>query len=206
MSIENWMLFVTTSFIATIAPGPSVLLGLNQGRIHGRIKATATAVGVTTAALVMGFLALAGLGALIIASEFYFQICKYMGAGYLVYLGFKAWFAPIKMNDQPIKSGSSSSFYHLYFQAFFVGMSNPKAIIFFTAFFPQFINPELPQTNQFVILLFTLAAVVFICMMTYIISGQRMAPLLKKEIFKKRLNQITGGIFIGFGIGVAVSD
>ena len=207
MNIETWLLFFTTTFVATIAPGPSVLLGLNQGIIYGRIRAIATAMGVTTAALVMGFLALVGLGALIVTSEFFFKVCKYLGAGYLIYLGLKVWFSPIKASDQPIKSGSSnSSFYRLYFQAFFVGMSNPKAIIFFTALFPQFINPELPQTNQFIILLFTLAVVVFICMMLYIISGQRIAPLLRIKKLRLLLNKITGGTFIGFGIGVALSD
>ena len=78
MNIELWVLSFSTVFVATIMPGPGVLLGLSHGIVYGKKKSIATALGVTTAALLMGFISLLGLGANLIASGFIFRIIKYI--------------------------------------------------------------------------------------------------------------------------------
>ncbi|MGD8781209.1 MAG: LysE family translocator [Ignavibacteria bacterium] len=209
MSLETWFLFSTTVFIASIIPGPSVLLGLNHGIIHGKRKSIATALGVTTAAALMGFVSLLGLSAVIVASGIVFQVIKYLGAGYLIYLGIKVWCSPVTESENNYEEKYKkirTSYLKLYFQALLVGLSNPKAIIFFTALFPQFLNPSLPQVNQFIILLTTLSFVAFLCMMIYVISGQTLAPILKKIKYRKILNKINGGLFVCFGSAAAISD
>lgn len=205
MSLETWLIFFGTSFAATIIPGPSVLLGLNHGFIHGPRKSIATALGITTAASIMGIISLLGLGAILVASGTVFRIMKFLGAAYLIYLGIKTWKAKIDPVDNSQDNSSEKSASSLYAQAFLVGFSNPKAIIFFTALFPQFLDPNSPQIIQFAEIIVTLSLVVFLCMMLYIIGGKRLAPLLKKNKVRRFLNRITGGTFIGFGIGVALS-
>ena len=96
MDLHTWLLFSTTCFIASIVPGPSVLLGLNHGLRYGKTKAAASAMGITTAAFLMGFASLLGLGLILTTSGILFAIIKYAGAGYLVYLGYKVWTAPVK--------------------------------------------------------------------------------------------------------------
>lgn len=206
MSIETWLLFFGASFIATIIPGPSVLLGLNHGFIYGPKKSIATALGITTAATIMGFVSLLGLGAVLVTSGIVFQIIKYLGACYLIYLGIKTWKSKISSIPNQESNNHNSKSLRLYTQAILVGFSNPKAIIFFTALFPQFINHNSSQINQFVIILVTLAFVVFLSMMIYIVGGKSLSPIIRRVKVRKILNRITGGTFVGFGIGVALSE
>lgn len=206
MNIETWIFFFGATFIATIIPGPSVLLGLNHGFIYGPKKSISTALGITTAAAIMGFVSLLGLGAILSTSGIVFSIIKYLGAFYLIFIGIKTWKSKISKIEQDVSNSSGNSLLKLYVQAMLVGFSNPKAIIFFTAFFPQFIDPNKSQINQFIVIIGTLSFVVFLCMMIYIIGGKSLSPIIKKSHVRKLLNRITGGTFIGFGIGVALSD
>ena len=208
MPLNLWILYLTTSFIAAITPGPSVLLGLRNEILYGKSKSIATAMGITTAAILMGFISLIGLGAVLVTSGSVFRIIKYLGAGYLIYLGIKLWFAAGNSNYAEIGKNNPNPVpaIKLFYQAIAVGFGNPKAILFFTALFPQFLTPGSNQILQYFIILFTQAIVVFICMMIYIFGGQKFSPYLKLNKFNKMLNKISGGIFVGFGIGVAVSE
>ena len=205
MNIETWFLFFGTSFIATIVPGPSVILGLNHGSKYGYRKSIATALGMTTAAAIMGFVSLLGLGAVLKTSGTVFQIIKLFGATYLIYLGIKTWIAKIDPIENKQNNSIQKSPLSLYSQAILVGLSNPKAIIFFTAFFPQFLDPNSPQISQFAVIIITLSFVVFLCMMIYIIGGRSITSILRKSKIRQLLNRLTGGVFVGFGIGVALS-
>jgi threonine/homoserine/homoserine lactone efflux protein len=183
-------------------------LGLRNGIIYGKSKSVTTALGITAAAIIMGLISLLGLGAVLVTSGLVFRIIKYAGAGYLIYLGIKLWLTTgnidlAELNKNGLNSVSS---FKLFFQAAGVGFGNPKAILFFTALFPQFITQNAEQVVQYFIILSTLAIVVFLCMMIYIFGGQKFAPYLKLDKFNKMLNKISGGIFVGFGIGVAVLE
>ena len=207
MTFHTWALYAVAVFISTILPGPSVLLGLNHGLVHGKMKSVGTALGVTTAALIMGLVSLVGLGAVLLASGNIFKILKIAGACYLLYLGMQSWrhASQTKNSIKEISKPSASGF-QLYRKGFWVGMSNPKAIIFFTALFPQFINPENRDTQQFLFILITLAVIVFFCMMLYSVLGEILSPLLKRPGLSTILNRLTGGLFAGFGITMLVSE
>jgi threonine/homoserine/homoserine lactone efflux protein len=208
MNVELWMLYFSTVFVATIIPGPSVLLGLSHGIVYGKKKSVATALGVTSAAVIMGFTSLLGVGAILITSGLVFRIVKYLGAVYLVYIGIKTWRAPVRdYKDKYILEGARIKVRgKLFRQAFLVGMSNPKAIIFFTALFPQFLEPAKPQLPQHLLLLTTLGLIVFLCMMLYSLGGESLSPLVSQIKFRRILNKFTGGIFASFGIGIAISE
>jgi len=208
MPLNLWILFISTSFTISITPGPSVMLGLRNGIVYGKSKSIATALGITTAAILMGFVSLFGLGAVLVTSGFVFRIIKYLGAAYLIYLGIKLWFTTVRNDIIEIdkKDLIQVSTSRLFFQALAVGLGNPKAILFFTALFPQFLTPVANQILQYLIILISLATVTFVCMMIYIFGGQKFAPYLKLNKFKVWLNKISGGVFVGFGIGVAVTD
>ncbi len=208
MTLEAWILLTVTSFISAVIPGPSCLLGLNHGILFGKRKSTATALGVSVAAIAMAFVSLLGLGVILETSGVVFTFVKYIGAAYLVYLGIKAWRAPVEEynEDKEKYNRTKSSYLKLFIQGLLVGLSNPKAIIFFAALFSQFIDSTANSTNQYLIILITIYGVAFTSVMLYAVGGQFISPYLKKIKFRKVLNKITGSTFLGFGTAIVVSE
>ncbi len=208
MSLELFFIYTVTIFIASIVPGPSMLLALSHGIKYGAKKTVASALGNVTITLVQASISVAGLGAILLASENIFYIIKWLGAGYLVYVGLCIWRSPdvtisAKSNNY---SEQNPSLWKMYMQAAFVTAGNPKAIVFFTAIFPQFINPNVAYIPQFTILMGTGGCIAFGCFMIYAIGGQKIIPLFSKAKVGKYINKIIGGSFIGAGVGLATSN
>ncbi len=204
MSLEFIIIYSVTVFIASITPGPSMILALNHGIKYGAKRTLATAFGNLAATLIQAFLSIIGLGAILLQSEAVFSILKYLGAIYLIYIGIKTFFVSTDFELKVSESGSTSSnSKKLFLEAFFVTAGNPKAIIFFTALFPQFIDARNNTVFQFAIILVILAIIAFSCMMVYSIFGQNMVRFFSKAKFTKIFKRLVGGTFIGMGIGLA---
>ncbi len=207
MSSNFILLYITTVFIASILPGPSMLLALTHGMKFGAKRTIASAMGNVTVSLVQASISVAGLGTILIASETAFQIIKLAGAAYLIYMGIGILFSP-KMSVVPENNSQPQnevSLRKMYLQAVIVTAGNPKAIVFFTAIFPQFINPEAAYLPQLCMLLSIVALVAFTCFMIYAIGGQKIVSLFANARVGKYINRIIGGTFVGAGIGLAVS-
>ena len=199
---------MTTVFIASILPGPSMLLALTHGMQFGAKRTIASAMGNLTVTLIQAFISIAGLGTILIASEAAFQFIKFAGAAYLVYMGVAILLSP-KMSIVPQNTKQFQkevSLHKMYLQAAFVTAGNPKAIVFFTAIFPQFINPNATYLPQFFSLMSMGSLIAFSCFMLYAISGQKMVSLFSKDIIGKYINRVIGGTFIGVGIGLATGN
>jgi len=204
MSLKFILIYSATVFIASITPGPSMLLALNHGIKYGARRTLATAFGNVTATLIQAFLSILGLGAILLQSAAVFNIIKYIGAGYLIYIGFKTFFAvDADIELKTDESNGAKKFRDLFTEAFIVTVGNPKAIIFFTALFPQFISTQNNTFFQFFVILSLLLVIAFICMMIYGFFGQKITGLLSRTKVKKSFNRIVGGSFIGMGIGLA---
>lgn len=208
MSFNFILLFSMTVFIASIIPGPSMLLALTHGMRHGARKTMASAMGNVTVTLVQALISMAGLGAVLIASESVFRLIQWAGAAYLIYMGLGILYSS-KMSvssgefDAPSKKSSMA---RMYLQAAVVTAGNPKAIIFFTAVFPQFIDPHSSYLLQFCVLMSLCLVIAFTCFMIYALSGQKMVSLFSGAVVGKYINRVIGGTFIGAGIGLAVSN
>lgn len=203
----NYLLFLTTVFIASILPGPTMLLALTHGMNYGVRRTLVSAMGNVSVTLVQASISIAGLGTILIASETIFQIIKWAGAAYLVYIGI-SFMLSSKMSMSASEDGKSTQWRPLrkmYFQAALVTAGNPKAIVFFTAVFPQFIDPAAAYLAQSCMLLGTCALVAFGCFMVYAFGGQKIVSLFSKAAVGKYINRVIGGTFIGAGIGLAVS-
>ena len=208
MSFNLIMLFLFTVIIASIIPGPSMLLALTHGMRYGAKKTIASAMGNVSVTLVQASISLAGLGTILFSSEIIFQLIKWAGAVYLIYMGI-SMLRSSNMLLSPTPLNQSSKWYSLremYMQSVFVTAGNPKAIIFFTAVFPQFINPDAPYLSQFFILVSTCILSAFCCFMIYAIGGQKIASLFSNTSVMKYIQKTIGGTFIGAGIGLAVSN
>ena len=165
-------MYLTLVIVATATPGPAVLFIMTNSALHGWKKAAFAAFGNILGLFCLGIIAIAGLGTILKTSEIIFNIIKYAGAVYLIYLGLKMIlqknldFSAID-NHLVLTDVSSKK---IFFQAFGVAMSNPKAIVFLTALFPQFINTNEAlvssifyaycYTNDFFILLFNVICLI----------------------------------------------
>jgi threonine/homoserine/homoserine lactone efflux protein len=156
--------------------------------------------GSVTAVLGVMLLSSLGLGAILAASELAFTLLKVIGAGYLIYLGVSTFrqagrelFAPITRADD-LKSKRA-----LFLQGWMVGASNPKSVLFFSAFFPQFIEARAAWAPQFVILSATFVVIEFAVLSLCCIFASRLAPWLRQHGRSRWFNRISGGLFATMG-------
>ena len=208
MSFEFFLIYSVTVFVASIVPGPSMLLALTHGMKYGAKRTIASALGNVSITLLQAAISIAGLGAILLASEGLFNIIKWIGAAYLIYMGLSIWLSPnMTVSEMANRHLSSKApLRKMYLQAAFVTAGNPKAIVFFTAVFPQFIDPNAAFIPQFGMLIGTGGIIAFGCFMMYAIGGQKMVSLFSKATVGKYINKIIGGTFIGAGIGLATSN
>jgi len=207
MNIEFCLVYVSVVFIASIIPGPSMLLALTHGIEYGYKKSVFTALGNTMASVIQAIIAISGLSIIFASSGIVFELIRYAGAIYLIYLGIMLFKAP-KQNalHVNIKKDKNISASKMFTQAFLIASGNPKAIIFFTALFPQFLSKGSGELMEYVFMILSLALIAFLCMMIYSIAGHKANGFFQSSRIGKYLNQITGGIFIVIGSAVALKN
>ena len=208
MTLDFIFLYSMTVFIASIIPGPSMLLALTHGMQYGAKKTVVSALGNVAVTLIQASISIAGLGTILVASETVFYIIKCAGAAYLIYIGFCIFLSSNSLLLKPDfdQSEKLNTLRKMFLQAALVTAGNPKAIVFFTAIFPQFIDPNSAYLFQSSILLGLGSIIAFGCFMIYAISGQKVVALFLKDSVGKHINKVIGGTFIGVGIGLATSN
>ncbi len=199
MTLELWLVYVLAAVGLSLTPGPNGLLSLTNGVRFGLARTVFTALGGVSGFMVLVAASLAGLGALLAASETAFTAAKWIGAAYLVYLGIRLWRAPPPKVSASAGEGLSceAGAVRLFVQGFLVAVSNPKALIFFAAFLPQFMMPGAPYWFQLLTLGGTFAVVEFLYELVLAGTAQRIAPWLGRH--GRWFNRITGCTFAGIG-------
>lgn len=208
MTIQAWLIYLTLVTVATATPGPAVLFIMTNSTIHGWRKAAFAALGNIIGLFCLGILAVTGLGTVIKTSEIIFNIIKYAGAAYLTYLGLKMIFQKslnLNVANNPVVSTEVPS-RKIFFQAFGVAMSNPKAIVFLTALFPQFVIIDKALLPQFSMLIAVLMIFSFSFLMLYAVLAHYARTWLNKPNRINIVNRTSGSIFIGFGILLAATS
>ncbi|BBN83847.1 lysine transporter LysE [Pseudoalteromonas sp. A25] len=148
MSLTTLLLFIPACFALNMAPGPNNLLALNNAQRYGLANAIFGGVGRLVAFVVMIALAASGLAVVLLTSQWLFFAIKILGAGYLFWLAIKLWRAPVSNTRSESKESNVSAF-KLAKQECLLALGNPKAILIFTAFLPQFIDPKAAIGGQF---------------------------------------------------------
>ena len=199
MNSSTWLIYLLAVIGLSLSPGPNGLLALTHGALHGQRMALYTISGGVLGFIGVVALAMFGIGALLKASLMWLVVLKWLGGAYLVWLGIQLWRAPpigfSAGQSAPPRSASS-----LFRQGLLAAITNPKVLLFFTAFLPQFVDPARSLFVQFLIMAGTFA---FVELLTeYLIAGManRIAPWLKKT--GKRFNQACGGVFMAIGIAL----
>ena len=209
MSVQSWWMFVVMTFVISATPGPNMLLVMSHGARFGLRPAIWTMAGCMTALMGMVSISAAGVGALLHSFPVVFDTLRYLGAAYLAYLGYNLWRAGVPTGDEPViaavAEASQRSAGSYYRQGLAVAASNPKAIVFAAAFFPQFIQADRPAGLQFAVLLITFTVIEVSWYLIYALSGQKLSRFLQQAHVLKNFNRVTGGVFVGFAALMAAS-
>ncbi len=201
-------MYLMLVLVATATPGPAVLFIITNSTLYGWRRAVFAALGNIVGLLCLGIIAVTGLGAILETSETVFNVIKYAGAAYLVYLGIKLYLQKgldVNAMQYQLMPVNASAF-KIFFQALGVALSNPKAIVFLTALFPQFLNINIPLLPQFLRLIATLMIFSFSFLMLYALLAHTVKNWLIKPDRVKTVSRASGAIFIGFGVLLAASS
>lgn len=205
MPLESWLLFVAVSLVPAVSPGPGIMLAIHNTLRFGRNATLASATGNALGLVLIGFAVAFGFGALMATSAIAFTILKLIGAAYLIYIGIKVWRDKSAFNTLEGASGLRKSYRVLFAQAFFVSITNPKAILVITALFPQFMAREGLDLERTVILSVTYAALCWANHAGIAFAGTSVRRFLTSERRLRTTRRLTGGLFVGFGAALATA-
>jgi homoserine/homoserine lactone efflux protein len=196
MDLHTWLLYLAASVGLSLSPGPNGLLALTHGAIHGSRKTLFTISGGVLGFVVVIGLSLFGIGALLQASIVWLTVLKWVGGAYLVWLGIQLWRAPpVDMQaatGAAVRPGSA-----LFKEGLLSAVTNPKALLFFAAFLPQFIDPNRGLLVQFAVMAGTFGAIEFLYELGVAHAADRIRPWLARV--GRRFNQACGGFFVAIG-------
>ncbi|MYM34797.1 LysE family transporter [Duganella sp. FT94W] len=201
MSFSTWLLFVSVSLVAAFSPGPGVLMAISTASSHGARRAFYSSAGNALGVFIVATTAVTGLGLVLKASELAFGLLKLAGAAYLIYLGIKAWRNAGKQTaaqaqQQPVAESRLSTFR----AGLLVAVSNPKAILFFTAVFPQFMPQDHIDPLRFLLLTATFTACTLLSHFFYVSCAAWVKRNVTASASRRRLaGRGTGVVFIGMG-------
>ena len=199
IDLSLWLSFVGTVLLLVLTPGPSVLLAVANGMKYGTRKTMGTILGDLSANLIQMTLAAAGLATLITSTGSLFQWIKYAGVAYLVYMGIK------KLRAKPGSTISKEQiagrgFLQLYAEGFLMSAANPKAIVFFAALFPLFLNPATALIPQMLVLSVTFLLLDGSSLWLYARFATRLKSYLENKRQQQLQNKIVGSLLILSGL------
>ncbi|MBD1371841.1 LysE family translocator [Hazenella sp. IB182357] len=195
--------FLVVAIILTLTPGPDIVFVMLQSMTHSKKNAIATALGLCTGLIAHTMAAVLGISALIYQSAFAFQLVKWAGAVYLLYLAWQALKeSKTEMGSENVQSGS---FGELYRKGIFMNILNPKVSLFFLALFPQFIDPNRGSVSiQMAMLGFIFIVQAFLVFLLVSIFANKIGRHLLQSVRATRvINQVKAGVFALLGIRLA---
>jgi threonine/homoserine/homoserine lactone efflux protein len=210
MTFHLWTLFFLAYLVTTLSPGPNVLLVLKNSIQFGWKSAFITIFGNLTCQFLIVCLVALGVGALLQTLPVWFLAMKIMGGTYLIYLGIKALRSKKKSTfdavDNIAVAGSTKTGLALFSEAFLVSASNPKTLIFLSAFLPQFLTLESPAYQQFSVMFITICAIVTSVHIGYAFGISHLGKRFSLKNMEAKITKITGGLFITMGGGILLSN
>lgn len=205
MDLNTWLVYLVAAFGLSVTPGPNSLLVLTHGALHGHRKTLATVTGGALGFAALIALSMLGIGALLQASAQALTVLKLLGGAYLVWLGVQLWRAPpIQLQaPDPARLAAVVPAGLLFRQGLLTALSNPKALLFYGAFLPQFIDPARPLLLQFVVMTATFIVIEFIVEVLLAMAAQRVRHALQRV--GRTFNRVCGGLFVAMGLALPMT-
>ena len=196
MQLETWFLYTLAAIGLSLSPGPNSLLAMTHGALHGTRMATFTIAGGVVGFTLLIALSMFGIAALLESSIVWLAVLKWVGGAYLVWLGIQVWRSPplaleVAASIERPRAGT------LFWQGALSATTNPKGILFFAAFLPQFIDPARSLFVQFAIMAVTFAVTEVLTEVGLASTAHRIRPWLARV--GKRFNHACGGVFMAIG-------
>lgn len=195
MALETWLVYLLAAIGLSLSPGPNGLLALTHGALYGHRRALFTIVGGVLGFVAVIALSMLGIGALLQASANGFAVLKWAGGAYLVWLGTQVWRSP-PIALAPTRTGDARTV-SLFRQGALSATTNPKGLLFFSAFLPHFVDPARDLLLQFAILAGTFAATEFATEYALASAAHRIRAWLGR--IGRRFNRACGAVFIAIG-------
>jgi homoserine/homoserine lactone efflux protein len=202
MTLHTWLIYLVASVGLSLTPGPNSLLVLTHGALHGHRRTLLTVCGGTVGFIVLIALSMLGIGALLKASAAALAVLKLLGGAYLIWLGIQLWRSPpIRLRVDAAKADARNAV--LFRQGLLAALTNPKALLFYGAFLPQFIDPRRDLLIQFIDMAMTFAVVEFVVEYLLARLAHRIRPVLER--LGKRFNHVCGGMFVAMGAALPMT-
>ena len=201
MTVATWVAFLIPTVVSCVSPGPGALSSMAAGLRYGFARGMLNCLGLQVAIIVNVFIIWLGLGALLMASTLAFDIMKYGGAAYLIWLGiqkFRETTAAVDVNAASNININDSAF-KIFRQGFWVNLTNPKGMVFLLAVLPQFVDVTRPTAPQYAVLTATMVGVDMMVMACYTGFAAKVLALLNKPEQIQWTNRILGGLFVAAG-------
>jgi homoserine/homoserine lactone efflux protein len=201
MSIELYLTFAAAAAALMLIPGPNVALIAAASVSNGLRSGLATVAGTSSAMVVQLFLVGAGLNAFLLNLSGWFELLRWAGVIYLVYLGVRLWrAAPAEVGEADTHR---DSFRAAYLRGLFVSLTNPKTLFFYGAFFPQFVVPECEPLVQIFVLSLTFLAIAVVIDSGWAFAAAKLR--MARSTTTTTSNRLAGSLFIGAGFGLALA-
>ncbi len=197
MPLDLWLAFAAASFVVVVIPGPTILLVVSYALTQGRRVAVATALGVALGDFIAVSLSLAGLGAILLTSAWAFTALKWIGAGYLVFLGIRLLRSQPHLADVATPEPTPAK--RIFAHSALVTALNPKGIIFIIAFVPQFLSADLPVMPQFLTILATFVGLGAINALAYALLADQLGQRIRSPKVLTWVNRTGGAALIAMG-------
>jgi len=203
MHLETWIAFLFASCAISVSPGAGAVASMSSGLRNGFPYGTWTAIGQQLGILLQLLVVAIGLGAVLATSEFGFEIVRWFGVGYLVWLGIQQWRAAsgneqLATDDRPAQARGA-----MVGRGFLVNASNPKATVFMLAVLPQFIDATAPLFGQYALMAATMVAVDIVVMGTYTLLAARLFAFWRDPRHLRRVHRGFGVLFVGAAVLLA---
>lgn len=202
--------FVLAALLISLAPGPDMLFIAANGLARGRRAGVLAALGVSTGLAIHTIAAAFGLGALIHAAPAALDVIRVLGAIFLLYLAITTWLASRRADHTELQTVRRRSLRRIYLMAALTNLANPKVIVFYLAFFPQFLTAGADAwsaTTQFLLLGVSLIVVGFVVdASTGLLAGWMSERVLRRDAFQRWLSRVSAAVFGGLAVRLAVDS
>ena len=204
MSIELYLAFCLATTVLILMPGPIVTLVVAQSLRHGTATGLATVAGSTVGNVVLVAIGAFGLSTMLALLADVFDLIRWIGAAYLIWLGVRE-LRSRGMGLAEADAGERSPYSKVFWQGIVVAITNPKTILFYVAFFPQFIDPTVPLVLQLSLMCASFLVIGTTFDSVYAVLAGRLRGLLKSGRGARIRSRITGSLLIGTGIGLVLA-
>ena len=202
MALHTWLLYLVAAIGLSLTPGPNSLLVLTHGALHGHRRTLFTVAGGALGFVVLIALSMLGIGAVLKASAGALTVLKLLGGAYLVWLGTQLWRAPAIHLRADVPNADAPG-HQMFRQGLLTAVSNPKALLFYGAFLPQFIDPTRDLLTQFVVMATIFVAVEIGVEYLLALLAHRIRPVLERA--GKSFNRACGGMFVAMGLALPMT-